>query len=100
MSIAKSKTFKTTVAAVLASAVLATSFATSAHAGKKDRLFWGGVAAGVIGTAIIANERRKARERRRAHRYHYSYSDCYIKRRKVWSDYHGRRVWRKVEVCY
>ena len=96
-----SKVFKTTLCAALASAVLATTFVPSAEAGRKDRLFWGGVAAGIVGTAIIANERRKHRERRRHARHYDRYdSECYIKRRKVWSDYHGRRVWRKVEVCY
>lgn len=95
-----SKVFKTTVAAALASAVLATTFVPTAEAGRKERLFFGGLAAGIVGTAIIANEHRKRRERRRARHYDRYDGDCYIKRRKVWSDYHGRRVWRDVEVCY
>ena len=94
-----SNVFKTTIAAALATAVLATTFVPTAEAGRKERLLLGGFAAAIVGTAIIANERK--RNRRHHSSRHDAYDgDCYIKRRKVWSDYHGRRVWRDVEVCY
>ena len=88
-------------AAVVAATIIISGMANTAQAGKRERLIGAGIVAGVVGTAIIANERRKHRERRRHARHYDRYdSECYIKRRKVWSDYHGRRVWRKVEVCY
>jgi len=96
-----SKVFKTTIAAALASAVLATTFVPTAEAGRKERLFLGGLAAGIIGTAIIANEHRKRRNRHH-HSNHYDRydADCYIKRKKRWSNRRGRYVWRNVEVCH
>ena len=66
----------TAISAVLAVTIGATTFASNANAGKKERLFFGGVAAGIIGTAIIANEARHRRESRRS-RWERHVDRCY-----------------------
>ena len=93
-----SKFIKSAVAAAVVSATLAASFSTQAHAGRNERLFFGGLAAGIVGTAIIAHERRKYRERHYTPRVHYR--DCFWKKRKVWSEYRGRYIWKRVKVCH
>lgn len=88
----------TAVAAFVAASVLATSFATSANAGSRERAFAGGLAAGIIGTAIIASERRRYREDRyyRASRWERHVDRCYRRYRSydeatdTWIDRRGR----------
>ncbi len=45
--------------ALVAATLLATSFSTDAYAGKRERWIAGGVAAGIVTGAIIANSRNR-----------------------------------------
>ena len=74
-----SKIAGTAVATLLAVTVISTSFITDANAGRRERLFLGGVAAGIVGTAIVAGEVRRSRERRhyRASRWERHVARCY-----------------------
>ena len=79
MTTSKNKFFTAAIATVLAATIAGSAMTSDAHAGKRERWIALGVGAGILGTAIIANERRKARERR-----HY-----------------GRSAWqRHVDRCY
>jgi len=53
----------TSIATLVAGTLIAMSISTHAEAGSRERLFWGGLAVGVVSTAIIANEVRRSRER-------------------------------------
>ena len=87
-----------TLAALLTAATLSTALNTEAHAGSRERAFIGGLAAGIVGTAIIANENRRYRERtyyresrwdrhvRRCYARYASYSE----RTDTWIDRRGR----------
>ena len=66
-NLAKSLVVMPALAAALA---VGSVFAPPAEAGKTGR-FLGGVAVGVIGTAIVANEVRRSRERRAVRRYYH-----------------------------
>ena len=62
---ARTARFATTaIAALMAATMGATTFVTDANAGRRERAIIGGVAAGIIGTAIIAGEVRRQREER------------------------------------
>ena len=69
---------KMTLATTLAITVLATALVPDANAGRKERLFFGGVAAGIVGSAIIHG----------AHRRHHR------------RDYHETSWERHVRRCY
>ena len=60
----KNRIVTTAISAALAVTVVATTLIPDANAGRRERLFFGGVAAGIVGTAIIANEVRRNREDR------------------------------------
>ena len=68
-----------TIAAFMALTIVGTTFSTDANAGRRDRLFLGGLAAGIVGTAIIANEVRRNREERydRSSRWERHVARCY-----------------------
>lgn len=84
----------TAVATLLAVTMGATTFVSNADAGKRERLFFGGVAAGIVGTAIIANEARHRRESRRS-RWQRHVDRCYAAYRSydeetdTYIDYNG-----------
>lgn len=81
-----------TIAALSIGATLAlTAAPAEAKFGRKGA-FWGGVAAGIVGAAIIGSH---------AHAHHYGpyYRHCWTKRRPVfnrWGDFRGYRYYR---VC-
>jgi len=75
----KSKIATAMIVSALALTMVGTTFTTEAEAGRKGRYFAGGVAAGIIGSAIIAGSHR---------RYHDGYS-----RSSRW-ERHVRRCYR------
>ena len=92
----KNKFFSAAVAGLLAVTIAGTAMTSEAHAGKRGKWIALGVGAGILGTAIVANERRRARERRyhrrtawerhvarcyRAYRSYDEYTDTWIDRR-------------------
>ena len=51
------------IATLVAGTMMALSFSTQAEAGRRHGSFWGGVILGAAGTAIVASEVRRSRER-------------------------------------
>ncbi|MFD0917677.1 BA14K family protein [Pseudahrensia aquimaris] len=99
-----SKLITTALAATLAITIAIPAALTDADAGKKGRYFAGGLAAGIIGTAIIAREsRRRDREYDRSERRWdrhvrrcYAAYRSYDERSDTWIDKYGReRICRK-----
>lgn len=95
---AKTARFATTaIAALMAATMGATTFIADANAGRRERLFLGGVAAGVIATTIIASEARQRREARehRSSRWErhvrrcYNAYDSYDEDSDTYIDYNG-----------
>lgn len=60
------KIFSTAIAATVAVTLFGAAFAPDANAGTRAQWIAGGIAAGIIGTAIIANESRRHRGHHRA----------------------------------
>ena len=90
------KTFsKVAVAATMAFTILSTSMVT-AEAGKKqrNRNIGLGIVGALVGAAII-NEG----SRRRHYNDSYHSRDCWWEKRRRWSNYHDRYVYRKIKVC-
>ena len=77
-------------AAVVAATIIISGMANTAQAGKRERLIGAGIVAGVVGTAIIARESRRSRERA----YRRGYNDARYERRRE------SRWERHVRRCY
>ncbi len=75
----KSKLITAATLTMMVFTVVATSFSTDAYAGDRKHWIAGGIAAGIIGTAIVAGERRRNRERRsyRASSWERHVARCY-----------------------
>ena len=99
-----SKFINTAIAATIALAIAVPAGMQQAHAGKNGKYIALGVAAGIVGTAIVAKQRRKRAVRRASaqsewdrhvlacHRAYRSYDE----RSDTWIDKYGRvRVCRK-----
>lgn len=85
---------KAAVAATMAFTILGTSVVT-AEAGKKqrNRNLGLGIVGALVGAAII-NEGS-----RRHYNDDFRRRDCWWEKRRRWSNYHDRYVYRKIKVC-
>ena len=80
-----------TVAALSIAATLAASTGTAeARFGRKGA-FFGALAAGIVGAAIVGSAAR-------AHN-HYGYSDCWTEKRPVYNRWGDFRGYRHIRVC-
>ncbi|MEE9315383.1 MAG: BA14K family protein [Rhizobiaceae bacterium] len=63
----KSKLLTAATVTLMAFTVVSTSFTTDANAGNRGRWIAGGIAAGIIGTAIVHDRHRRHRRHYRSH---------------------------------
>jgi len=95
----KNRFFNVAIATLMAATIAGSALVASpAEAGKRERYIGAGILAGVIGTAIVARERRHRREIRRYRRSSWErhVNRCYRRYRSydegtdTWIDRYGR----------